>query len=74
MRHRHKSVPQSGELFGDGGRLKIFDAMIEPIALYSCELWGPLTNQDFIKWDKHQTGTLLVWEVVCELQSPSDFN
>ena len=37
---------------------KIFDAVIEPIALYGCEVWGPLTNQDFIKWDKHQIETL----------------
>ena len=22
--------------------------------LYGCEVWSPLTNQDFIKWDKHQ--------------------
>ena len=29
--------------------LKIFDAVIEPIARYSCKVWGPLTNQDFIK-------------------------
>jgi hypothetical protein len=26
---------------------------IEPIALYGCEVWGSLTNQEYTKWDKH---------------------
>ena len=39
-------------------RAKIFHAVIVPIALYGCEVWGPLTNQDFIKWDKHPIETL----------------
>ena len=34
--------------------LKILESVIEPIALYGCEVWGPLTNQEFTKWDKHQ--------------------
>ena len=34
--------------------LKILESVIEPIALYGCEVWGPLTNQNFTKWDKHQ--------------------
>ena len=38
--------------------LKILDSVIEPIALYGSEVWGPLANQDFTKWDKHQTETL----------------
>ena len=38
--------------------LKILESVIEPIALYGCEVWGPLTNQDFTKWDKHQIETL----------------
>jgi hypothetical protein len=38
--------------------LKIYESVIEPIALYGCEVWGPLTNQDFTKWDKHQIETL----------------
>ena len=38
--------------------LKILDSVIEPIALYGCEIWGPLANQEFEKWDKHQTETL----------------
>ena len=38
--------------------LKILDSVIEPISLYGCEIWGPLTNQDPEKWDKHQTETL----------------
>ena len=38
--------------------LKILESVIEPIALYGCEVWGPLTNQEFTKWDKHQIETL----------------
>jgi hypothetical protein len=34
--------------------LKILESVIEPIALYGCEVWSPLTNQDF----KHQIETL----------------
>ncbi len=33
--------------------LKIFKSVIEPILLYGSEVWGPLVNQDFQKWDKH---------------------
>jgi hypothetical protein len=29
--------------------LKILETVIEPIALYGCEVWGPLTNQRFHK-------------------------
>ncbi|CDQ91392.1 unnamed protein product, partial [Oncorhynchus mykiss] len=29
--------------------LKILESVIEPIAPYGCEVWGPLTNQDFTK-------------------------
>ena len=39
-------------------QLKILESVIEPIALYVCEVWGPYTNQEFIKWDKHQIETL----------------
>ena len=38
--------------------LKILDAVIEPISLYGCEIWGPLANQEPGKWDKHQAETL----------------
>ncbi len=38
--------------------IKIIKSVIEPIALYGCEVWGPLTNQDFTKWDKHPIETL----------------
>lgn len=38
--------------------LKILDSVIEPISLYGCEVWGPLANQDFTKWEKHQIETL----------------
>ena len=33
--------------------LKIFKSITEPILLYGSEVWGPLVNQDFEKWDKH---------------------
>ncbi len=34
--------------------LKILKAIIEPIALYGCEIWGPLKTQDFSKWEKEE--------------------
>jgi hypothetical protein len=37
--------------------LKILESVIEPIALYGCEVWDSLTNQDFTKWDRHQIET-----------------
>ena len=37
--------------------LKILESVIEPISLYGCDVWGPLTNQEFTKWDKHQIET-----------------
>ncbi len=33
--------------------LKIFYSVIEPIALYGSEVWGPLLNLEFEKWDKN---------------------
>ena len=38
--------------------LKILESVIEPIALYGCEAWGPLTTREFTKWDKHQIETM----------------
>ncbi len=38
--------------------IKIIKSVIEPIALYGSEVWGPLTNQEFTKWDKHPIETL----------------
>lgn len=40
--------------------LKILESVIEPIALYGSEVWGPLTNpnQEFTKWETHPTETL----------------
>ncbi len=40
--------------------LKIAESVIEPIALYGSEVWGPLTNpsQDLTKWEKHPIETL----------------
>ena len=38
--------------------LKIFKSVIEPIALYGCEVWGPATKGDFSNWDKHPTEAL----------------
>ncbi len=33
---------------------KILKAIIEPIALYGSEIWGPLKTQDFSKWAKEE--------------------
>ena len=38
--------------------LKLIECVIEPIALYGSEVWGPLTKQDFPQWDKHPIETL----------------
>ena len=38
--------------------IKIFDSIIQPIALYGSEVWGPLSDQDYTRWDKHPTETL----------------
>ncbi len=38
--------------------LKIFQSVIEPIALYGSEVWGPLQNHEFEKWDKNPIKTL----------------
>ncbi len=32
---------------------KIFDSVIQPIALYGSEVWGPLSHQDYTRWGKH---------------------
>ena len=40
--------------------LKIFDSVIQPIALYGSEVWGPLSQQNYSKWDKHPIETLHV--------------
>ena len=40
--------------------LKIFDSIIQPIALYGSEIWGPLSQQNYSKWDKHPIETLHV--------------
>ena len=29
--------------------LQILESVIEPFALYGCEIWGPLTNQNYTK-------------------------
>jgi hypothetical protein len=33
--------------------IMISQSVVEPIALCGCEVWGPLTNQEFTKWYKH---------------------
>jgi len=38
--------------------LKIFDSVIQPIALYGSEIWGPLSHQSYTRWDKHPTESL----------------
>jgi hypothetical protein len=30
----------------------IFQSVIEPIALYGSEVWGPISNNELTKWDK----------------------
>ena len=38
--------------------LKIFDSVIQPIALYGSEVWGPLSHHSYTRWDKHPTESL----------------
>ena len=38
--------------------LKLIENVIEPIALYGSEVWGPLAKQDLIKWERHPIETL----------------
>ncbi len=38
--------------------LKLFKAVIEPIALYGSEVWGPSIKFDFLNWEKHPIKTL----------------
>ena len=33
--------------------LKNVQSVIEPIALYGSEVWGPISNNEFTKWGKH---------------------
>lgn len=40
--------------------LNILESVIEPAALYSSEVWRPLTNWKLGKWEKHPTETLHV--------------
>ena len=35
--------------------LKICDSVIQPIVQYGSEVWGPLSHQNFTRWDKHPT-------------------
>ncbi|KAI4885658.1 hypothetical protein NFI96_003646 [Prochilodus magdalenae] len=37
---------------------KIFDSVIQPIALYGSEVWGPLSQHSYTRWDKHPTEVL----------------
>ncbi len=45
---------------GNLATIYIVESVIEPIALYGSEVWGPLTNpsQDLTKWEKHPIETL----------------
>ncbi len=38
--------------------LRLFKAVIEPIALYGSEVWGPSIKFDFVNWEKHPIETL----------------
>jgi len=31
----------------------IFDSVIQPIALYGSEVWGPISDQSYTRWDRH---------------------
>ena len=35
-----------------------FESVIKPNLFYGSEVWGPLTNQEFNKWEKHPIKTL----------------
>jgi hypothetical protein len=35
--------------------LKLFECVIEPIATYGSEMWGPLAKQDITQWGKQLT-------------------
>lgn len=37
---------------------KMFDSVIRPIALYGSEVWGPLSHQNYNRWEKHPIETL----------------
>uniref|UniRef100_A0A3B1JC70 ribonuclease H n=1 Tax=Astyanax mexicanus TaxID=7994 RepID=A0A3B1JC70_ASTMX len=37
---------------------KVFDSVIQPIALYGSEVWGPLSQHSYTRWDKHPTEVL----------------
>ncbi|KAI2648214.1 RNA-directed DNA polymerase from mobile element jockey [Labeo rohita] len=37
---------------------KLFKSIIEPIVLYSSEVWGSSIKSDFLNWEKHPTETL----------------
>ncbi len=37
---------------------KIFADVIQPIALYGSEVWGPLSDQSYTRWDRHPTEAL----------------
>ncbi len=38
--------------------LKIFDSVIQPMAQYGSEVWGPLSHRSYTRWDKHPTESL----------------
>ena len=37
---------------------KIFDSIVQPVVLYGTEVWAPLSQQNFTRWDKHPTESL----------------
>ena len=53
--------------------LKMFQSVIEPIALYGSEVWGPLSNNEFTKWDKHPI-EILHAETVLQVQRKTPNN
>ncbi len=55
---------------------KIFDSVIQPIALCGSEVWGPLSDQSYTRWDKHPTEALHTefCEMILKLQRKTPNN
>lgn len=51
--------------------LKIFQSIIEPIALYGSEVWGTQIQHDWTKWDKHAIEILHTQFCKCRERLPT---
>ena len=56
--------------------LKLFLSVIEPVALYGSEVLGPISNNEFTKWDKHSIEILHTefFKTVLEVQRKTQNN